>query len=286
MKKIYKSILIILAIVNSYSGYSQYVSSESLVPYRVGKLWGYSDYEGNIKIKPQYQSASLFFKYRAIVKKNGLFYLIDMSNNLITKNGYEFMEVTSSFNNVNVCYTVRRKGKQFTIDSEGIIKQNDCEGQDMKGSDGWDEDWKRFLIKDTFINSNRFYYFILDSAKIPYKFIYQLEAGHYFKNYFCVGFADTLSGIVFNDGNKLTQILPCLYHEIEPIYHEDFKNRFIISRSKKYALFMDAKQITTFKYANISKLSEIYYRQNILYIQTDKNQSGYLNIEGFEYFKD
>ena len=46
-----KVFFMLLAVLYILSGHSQTVNSDSLVPYRMGNKWGYSDMSGNIVIK-------------------------------------------------------------------------------------------------------------------------------------------------------------------------------------------------------------------------------------------
>ena len=65
--------------------------SQDLKPFRVDKLWGYKDSQGNIKIEPQYQYATKFAFDIAIVAKNDTLGAIDSNNNLIIPFKYQYL---------------------------------------------------------------------------------------------------------------------------------------------------------------------------------------------------
>ncbi|WP_298901165.1 WG repeat-containing protein [uncultured Psychroserpens sp.] len=94
------------------------------VPYRKGKLWGYANIWGDILIDPQYDKVDFFYQtelsdldsYRALVKKNGHFYVIN-KDNIKCSNQYKnaevvdpydtefvFFEVTSNSNTIGVFF--------------------------------------------------------------------------------------------------------------------------------------------------------------------------------------
>jgi hypothetical protein len=56
-----------------------------LIPYRKGNLWGYSDSTGRVVIAPKYELAGQFFRDRAWVKNNGLFWYIDPRGKRVIK---------------------------------------------------------------------------------------------------------------------------------------------------------------------------------------------------------
>ena len=70
--------------------------SQDLKPFRVDKLWGYKDNQGNIKIEPQYQYATKFVVNIAIVAKNDSLGAIDSNNNLIIPFKYQYLKPLDS----------------------------------------------------------------------------------------------------------------------------------------------------------------------------------------------
>ncbi len=83
MKYIIWALLLTLTLLNC--------KSQELLPFRVDKLWGYKDKQGEIKIEPQFQRASKFAGNIAIVAKNGNLGAIDKNNNLIIPFRYEYL---------------------------------------------------------------------------------------------------------------------------------------------------------------------------------------------------
>lgn len=55
----------------------------SLIPYRKGDLWGYSDANKNIAITPEYEEAHLFYEGFAVVKKGGKYGYIDKQGKVV-----------------------------------------------------------------------------------------------------------------------------------------------------------------------------------------------------------
>lgn len=73
------------------------------VPYRKGELWGFSDIWGNITIEPQYDEVNFFNlsestdlgSFRAIVRKQEYYYIIDVNNAYLTKGCKSIFETTT-----------------------------------------------------------------------------------------------------------------------------------------------------------------------------------------------
>jgi hypothetical protein len=58
-------------------------ADKSLIPYRRGDLWGYSDVERKVIIQPVYTEANLFYGGYACVKKDKMYGYIDTSGKLV-----------------------------------------------------------------------------------------------------------------------------------------------------------------------------------------------------------
>src|ERR1043165_1434603 len=58
----------------------------TLIPYRVGKLWGYSDTTRKIVIQPQFTEAQLFQGKLTMAKLDSYYCVIDGSGKVIYKN--------------------------------------------------------------------------------------------------------------------------------------------------------------------------------------------------------
>src|SRR6185295_16046664 len=99
MKKIF-ALHLFLAILAS--AFSQTVS-HTLVPYRIGNLWGYSDVRGNIVIPTRYQEAFPFYDEVAAVKSDNHMAIINKDGKLIIPFRYDYI---SNFNN-NIGLTSR-----------------------------------------------------------------------------------------------------------------------------------------------------------------------------------
>ena len=75
---------------------SEYALSQKLpesIPFRDGKTWGYSDSLRQIKIQPQFQAAGLFNQGIAVVEMQEGFFLIDKDGNLLTKSGFQKIDI-------------------------------------------------------------------------------------------------------------------------------------------------------------------------------------------------
>lgn len=76
-KRVILTILVLVCFGEAFSQDVKKINPDSLVPFRAGSKWGFSDVNGNLIIKPQYQSVSFFYNNRAIVKKHNKYYLIN-----------------------------------------------------------------------------------------------------------------------------------------------------------------------------------------------------------------
>lgn len=65
--------------------------TQTRIPFRDGTKWGYSDENGNVKIKPEFDEARIFITDVTGVKKNGNFAIINKQGELLTD--FEFERV-------------------------------------------------------------------------------------------------------------------------------------------------------------------------------------------------
>jgi hypothetical protein len=113
-----KSFIIIL-IFSSIIVNQSYGQKDKLYPYRVKNKWGFSDVNGNILIKPQYDSVTVFFEhyftgiYCSKVVKNNKEAYIDSSNKYLTR---KFDKIDFSFSNEKYNYIIKIKDKYGVMD--------------------------------------------------------------------------------------------------------------------------------------------------------------------------
>ena len=80
-----KKVLLILAIISI----SQSVGGQTLIPFRDGNNWGYSDEKGNIIIEPEYEETNFFFSNIVAIKKHGKYGFINRQGILLTDFEFE-----------------------------------------------------------------------------------------------------------------------------------------------------------------------------------------------------
>lgn len=104
-------IILTLFMLISYWAYSQ-----TLIPYRLGDKWGYTNEQGEIIIKPQYELAGEFREKVTWVKKNGKYGYINKNGKRITY--FKFDEAnyfgfgTARVRKGNSTYCINLKGKK------------------------------------------------------------------------------------------------------------------------------------------------------------------------------
>ena len=62
--------------------------AQPLIPYRRGKLWGYADTSGTVRIEPRYDEAQLFGSRYAVVKRRGKFEIINRNGQRMFRRRY------------------------------------------------------------------------------------------------------------------------------------------------------------------------------------------------------
>ena len=77
-----KNLMLILFLVFTIPVFAQ-TPDMSLIPYRKGDLWGYSDVNKTIIIKPEYEEAQRFYEGYAAVKKAGKFGYINKEGKVV-----------------------------------------------------------------------------------------------------------------------------------------------------------------------------------------------------------
>lgn len=270
--------LILSTVLYCHLGYSQTVKSDSLVPYRIGNKWGYSNFQGVLLINPQYDEVKFFCANRAIVKKIGLYYLIDSKNKIIIK-GCTKINLSADCNG-NQCYKVMDNGNIYNVDINGkkVVK---C-GCEMEG-DGGDGDGSYInpLIGDTIIGNEKLKYFVNDSSKTIYGDISEI-----FRNIYKVKM-NKFYGLVYNNGERFEQLFETEYQRIDFFTRNEQQHNeaqyFIVKKNNKTALFNGKEMVIPYKFKSISTIDE---RRYILKVELQNGKTGYLNLNGFEYFKD
>ncbi len=119
-----KHLFLLLSFFNVLLVFAQY--ENTLIPYRLNDKWGYSDINGNIKIKPVFDRADLFNNDGyAIVKQLGKFGIIDKKGNFVCTPKFKWIENKDNY--YSKYFEVEDFiGKKFLINSKGIkINFND-----------------------------------------------------------------------------------------------------------------------------------------------------------------
>lgn len=98
---------------------SELAFSQSLIPYRKGNKWGYSNEKGEIIIKPKYKEVGIFNEKITWVKKGNKFGYINKKGVLVTK--IEFIKA-GTFGDRQAF--VKTKEESYCINSEG--KKTQC----------------------------------------------------------------------------------------------------------------------------------------------------------------
>ncbi|MEO1052543.1 MAG: WG repeat-containing protein [Bacteroidota bacterium] len=116
----------------------------TLIPYRKGALWGYTDREKQIKIDMQYDQAYPFVGNIARVIKNGLSGLIDRNGNEVLPIAYEEVGsiITGTFMNDNGTCTIYHEGKHGLVSINGdiladVVFNSEQEAFDHAEQNGW-----------------------------------------------------------------------------------------------------------------------------------------------------
>ncbi len=103
-------------------------AQDTLIPYRVKNKWGYSDYNGKIKIKPQYDSVSFFGNvslpevgYLTVVAEKNQLGLINNKGKLVIPMIYENIDVGFDHGEWVNCIIAKSKGKYGAVNSTNRI---------------------------------------------------------------------------------------------------------------------------------------------------------------------
>jgi len=277
-----KLILLLVFLIKTILGYAN--EPATLVPYRQGDLWGYCDIKGNLIIKPQYQSATFFFRKQAIVERSHIFYVINEHNKVITKKGYKSISLRFCHNE-DTCYRADDNGKEIFIDFSGRMREFLCEPEE--GTSGPEEPQNKLIIR-TKIDGKRVSFFANDSAKRMYKSIDGCGRSPSYSNYYRVTL-DTLVRLVYNDSEIIKQIFPIQFQSIYllPDLKTNSLRRFSLYKNNLSAVFIDTLMVIDFKYKSIHNVYQYpYYPSNLFIVTTISGKMGYINVSGFEYFKD
>lgn len=85
LQRLFILIIAFIIIGSAFSQTAKKSNPDSLVPYRIKAKWGFSDVNGIIIIKPEYQSVTFFYNNLSIVQKHNLYYLVDSKNKKVSK---------------------------------------------------------------------------------------------------------------------------------------------------------------------------------------------------------
>lgn len=111
-----KLLLVYFLLIVSQLAFSQ--TDETLVPYKKGNYWGFSDIHGQIKITPQFDTVDFFTSaHIAEVRKHSLIGYINKSGKILVPTQYH-----SSKNASNSLYIVEKDKKVGIIDTLGTYK--------------------------------------------------------------------------------------------------------------------------------------------------------------------
>lgn len=274
MNKYLKYFLCNLLLLFVSSGYSQSFSSDSLIPFRLGNNWGYSDLKGNIVIEPSYTSAAFFYKNRAIVQDKNTFYLIDPKNQ---KSSKDCQKIRLRTDCDYICYRALIKDKVETLDTNGNY-------YDLEWGPGCSEAMYGPRSEDDLIKSYsdlnvHSQYFKNDSQKVHYRLILPTNVD---RNYFYV-YTKTSTGLVYNNGKIINTILDTVYQKIIIYKSDKYEYIFVVKQNDMEALITKKETIIPFKYKSIIP-DEM--NKNMVLVETGNGKKGYVNFYGFEYFRD
>lgn len=276
-------ILVLLILTHFGSVFSQHtkkINPDSLVPYRDVAKWGFSDVNGNIIIKPQYQSVSFFYNDRAIVKKHNHYYLINSKNKRTSKTN--FSDIILSENCFgDKCYEVREKDKSYNLDKDGIKTDKGCGCMKDLQSGRYDY-LDHPLTKDTIIEDTKLEYFANDPKRTIYGEAIFPVFSKGFDNYFIIE-NEQFFGLIFNDGNTIKQVFEANLEGIDFYNTPLGKKFFIVTQNEKSAVYNETENIIPFKYKSIASVN---MRENMLWVETENEHGGFINLNGLEYFKD
>jgi len=267
-------LLCFLLLISFEISFCQSIGSDSLVPYRVGNKWGYSDLKGNLVIEPRYESATFFYKNRAIVEEKNIFYLINPQNKKSSKDCQKIILRTDCD---YICYRALIKDKVETLDTNGNHYY-------LEWGPGCTEDISGPREDDILIKSYselRVYkeYFRNDSQKVLYKMIRPTNVDN---KYFYV-YTKSKSGVVYNDGKFIKTLLDTVYQHTRMYKSQKFEYMYVVKKDDLTALITQYETIIPFKYKSITP-NEI--NKGMLLVETVNSKKGYVSFSGFEYFKD
>jgi hypothetical protein len=99
-----------------FFAFLSYAKSDTLIPYRIGSKWGFSDYSGNIKIEAKYDKVEFFNPYNFQNKKIAKVFLEDKTGIIDTDGKYlipiyaESIELMHSYVGYENAFLLKLKG--------------------------------------------------------------------------------------------------------------------------------------------------------------------------------
>lgn len=279
-QRLFILIIAFIIIGSAFSQTGKKSNPDSLVPYRIGAKWGFSDVNGKIIIKPEYQSVSFFYNKLAIVQKHNHYYLIDSKNRKASKK--KFSEASLSENCFGrKCYEVKEKNNAYNLDVNGNRTDEGCGCMIDMQSNQYDY-LDHPLTKDTIIEDAKLEYFANDPSKTIYGEAIFPVFNKGFDDYFIIE-NEQLYGLIYNDGIKIKQVFEANLEGIDFYKTATGKKRFIVTKDEKSAVYSETENLIPYKYRSIAAVD---LRENMLWVETESNHSGFVNVNGFEYFKD
>lgn len=332
--------------------------SSFLVPYRLKKQWGFSDYSGKISVVPQYDTVGLFESYGNVsvalvekgnkhgvlsddgkillplvyesieiiysnktlffkVRQNKKYGLLSYPNKTIVLPQYDRIDVNSDYAypiSHNKMYA--QKGKQyFKLSSTGVatkINEFDYMNEDLQVAVGYSEEKPRAPIDAKIIAENNsqlidsidsrpvrawkpWVYKIFKNGKIGFVAEYQIEAfkikehispvydtvleirnGENVSQIFFLVSRDSLVTIINVSGKMM---MPLKYASVA-----DWNYKWAyLKRNNKVGFYLFNEQIEIEpRYDYMEYHPSVYH----LWYVRDGRRAGFINKDGFEYFRD
>ena len=233
----------------------------SLVPFRLGNKWGYADQRQHLILPLQYDEAGPFADGLAWVRQGQLFGYINTSGNLVMPLHY-----TQAGNFQRGRATVRLGSETFDIDASGqrlSTAPTPAPEVDVLS-----------LGHITHQNGKLGYRFTVGDAAVPaaYDEIRELASG-----VLLVRQGQKWGAI--NGKGKL--VLPLVYDTIQASSDNEFAFPIIEQQGHFGYLGADGKLLVKPKYRAASP-----FQEGVARVVTEAGQSGYIDAEGEEYFKD
>jgi len=294
-KKLFSMLVLVVVTVTAFAQQADW----SVVPYRVGDKWGYSNTDQSIIIQPQYEDAGWFINGYAVVKKNGKYGYIDRSGRMVIPAKYTsakpfrqgYVENKAKGKSDTVLFAgaaLKADGFENCINTKGVIlKVCPAMNENADPANRGPIETKEKVY--TITNSNGLFDKITDDYMVsgnPDNFYIAQKNGMYgvFNNKFEVvtpfeynslkqvkvgdkvyllGQRSNIYGVLNGDGSVM---MPSEYSNISYVKGRNNEDYFIVTKDgKSYVRTLDNKDLFTSEYANID------YDINGGFVVTDAN---------------